>query len=130
VKIAKVLVGLLIMIAIQAIGDKLLATTNVQPGMYASLPSLVVALIAAFAGGFIARRGMLIPALSLWLILWVYVIYGLYTIAAPTGTADILSIVRFNLVAIVSSFFALGLGTLAGQATSSRFPPLLNQQPN
>ena len=58
--------------------------------------------------------------LGLWLAFWVYVIYVLHAITVPTGATDLSATISANLVAISSSFVALCIGTVAGQALSRR----------
>lgn len=119
-RITRVALGLLIFVVILGIGDKLLSIAGTDAGLFGSTPSLLIATGAALVGGIIAQRGMLLPILGLWLIFWVYVIYVLHAIAVPTGAADLSATIGANLIAIVSSAAALGIGTVAGQALARK----------
>ena len=116
--IKKIAFGLFIFLTALIAGDKFLYLAGNESGLFGSVPSLLIATAASLAGGFIAQRGMLLPVLGLWLAFWVYVIYVLHAIAVPTGAADLSATISANLVAISSSFVALCIGTVAGQALS------------
>ncbi len=80
------------------------------------LQSAVLGFLATAIGAFIARRGFVLPALGLWLVEWLLVVYLLYFIAAPTGQASFLAIAQVNLRSIVLSALAVAIGALVGQA--------------
>ena len=118
--IKRVALGLFVFLSALIAGDKLLSVAGIESGLFGSVPSLLIATAASLVGGLIAQRGMLLPVLGLWLAFWAYVIYVLHAIAVPTGAADLSATMSTNLVAITSSFVALCIGTVAGQALSRR----------
>ena len=84
------------------------------------LQSIVLGFLATAIGAFIARRGFVLPALGLWFVEWLLVVYLVYLIAAPTGQASFLAIAQRNLLGIVLSALAVAIGALLGQALARR----------
>jgi hypothetical protein len=84
------------------------------------LKSVVLGFLATTIGAFIARRGFILPALGLWFVGWLLVVYLLYFIAAPTGQASFLVIAQINLLSIVLSALGVAIGALLGQSLARR----------
>ena len=84
------------------------------------LRSVVLGFLATTIGAFIARRGFVLPALGLWFVDWLLVVYLLYFIAVPTGQASFLATAQINLLSIVLSALAVAIGALVGQALAKR----------
>lgn len=130
--IKRLLLGLVVMVLIQSGVDYLLSSVNLlslmtgspgEPGavqLTVALQAAISAFIGAFAGGWVARRGFVLPAVLLWLAFWSVGVYLLYRIAAPAGQSSVLGIIQFNLVAMILSGAATALGAVLGQSTSGR----------
>lgn len=119
-QVARVLLGLLVIFVVSMVGDVLLPETGMPKPMYWSPVATLIGLVGAFLGGLVARRGLLLPALAVWLCLWCYLTWALYQIADGTGNASLSSILHFNGAAIAASFAALIVGILAGQWLARR----------
>lgn len=117
---ARVLSGLLVIFVVSMVGDVLLPDTGMPKPMYWSPVTTLIGLVGAFLGGLIARRGLLLPALVVWLCLWSYLTWVLYRIADGTGNASLSSVLHFNGASIAASFVALVVGVLAGQWLAQR----------
>lgn len=89
----------------------------------ATMQSVFLCFAGTAIGGFIARRGFVLPALGLWLVEWIVVAWFLLRIAAPTGQASLPAILQLNLPAIVLSAIAVVLGALNGQALARYMQP-------
>ena len=111
----KILLGLGVMAIIQIGANELMSALAASQVLHATAQSIVIAFTGALAGGWVARRGFLLPALMLLVVIWAAMTYILYSIAAPTGQASVLSILQYNWVAIVVSGVATGLGAVVGQ---------------
>ncbi|WP_143814225.1 hypothetical protein [Novilysobacter spongiicola] len=116
----RILLGLAVMILIQFSAEKLMLTFGAGQSIYGNPPSIIAALAAAFAGGWVAQRGFVVPALLLWAVLWCTVVYLLYRIAAPVDPAALASIFRHNVLAIACSGAAITFGAALGQVLSQR----------
>ena len=110
----RILLGLAAAAVFGLVAGELISLANftVNP----ALQSAVLGFLATAIGAFIARRGFVLPALGLWLVEWLLVVYLLYFIAAPTGQASFLAIAQVNLRSIVLSALAVAIGALVGQA--------------
>lgn len=84
------------------------------------LQSVVPGFLATAIGAFVARRGFVLPALGLWFVEWLLVVYLVYFISAPTGQASLLAIAQTNLLSIVLSALAVAIGALLGQSLARR----------
>lgn len=115
-----ILLGLVVMFAIQCVAEKLMAALGTDQSLYGSAPSILVAVAAAFAGGWIAQRRFLLPALLLWATLWCAIVYLLHRVSAPAGGGAPASILIDNAAAIASSCAATVLGVLLGQRAGRR----------
>ena len=116
----KIPLGLAVMIVIQFCAEKLMVVFGSEQSLYGTTPSILIALIAAFAGGWIAQHRFLIPALLLWAALWCVVVYLLYRIAAPVDPTALTSIFQHNIVAIASSGTGTAIGATLGQMLGGR----------
>ena len=121
----RILLGLAVMIVIQISAEKLMGVLGTTQSLYGTVPSVLAALVAAFAGGWIAQRRFLIPALLVWAVLWGVVVYLLYRIAVPVDPAAPASILQHNIMAIASSGAATAIGALLGQMLGGRRAPLV-----
>ena len=106
------------MLLVQWSTGTLLALTTSTSG---SITQTVVASFAgAFAGGFIANRGFLIPAVILWAVIWGVLIYVVYGIASAAGTASTLEILKNNAAPLLLSGIAVLAGAMIGQKSAGR----------
>ena len=112
----KLWLGLAAMIVVQIILSNLFIAVSADQLGFATLQQVLAALLAAFAGGTVARKGFVLPALGVWLIVWVAITYILYRIAEPTIQDTLASIFQHNWVAFLLSGVATGIGALLGQA--------------
>ena len=85
-----------------------------------ALRSVLIALLSAFAGGFVARKGIVLPAIVIWLLLWTVTVYFLYMIAAPVDPAPFPSIFQHNWIAFLGSGVATIVGAKFGQALATQ----------
>src|SRR5690606_7343732 len=85
-----------------------------------ALRSVLIALLAAFAGGLVARNGIVLPAIAIWLLLWGVTIYFLYMIAAPVDPAPLPSIAQHNWIAFLGSGVATIIGAMLGQKLATQ----------
>jgi putative Mn2+ efflux pump MntP len=114
----RILLGLAAAAVFGLVAGELISLANVTVNPV--LQSIVLGFLATAIGAFIARRGFVLPALGLWLVEWLLVVYLLYFIAAPTGQASFLAIAQINLLSIVLSALAVAIGALVGQALGKR----------
>ena len=114
----RILLGLAAAAAFGLVAGELISLANFT--FNPLLQSVVLGLLATTIGAFIARRGFVLPALGLWFVCWLLVVYLLYFIAAPTGQASFLAIAQINLLSIVLSALAVAIGALVGQALAKR----------
>ena len=114
----RILLGLAAAAAFGLVAGELISLANFT--FNPLLQSVVLGFLATTIGAFIARRGFVLPALGLWFVCWLLVVYLLYFIAAPTGQASFLAIVQINLLGIVLSALAVAIGALVGQALARR----------
>jgi hypothetical protein len=119
-----ILLGLVAMLTIQCVAETLMAGLGTHQSLYGSAPSILVAVAAASAGGWIAQRRFLLPALLLWATLWCAIVYLLYRVAAPAGDAAPASILIDNATAIACSCAATVLGVTLGQWAGRRRMPV------
>jgi hypothetical protein len=114
----RILLGLAAAAVFGLVAGELISLANVTVDPV--LQSIVLGFLATAIGAFIARRGFVLPALGLWLVEWLLVVYLLYFIAAPTGQASFLAIAQINVLSIVLSALAVAIGALVGQALAKR----------
>jgi hypothetical protein len=114
----RILLGLAAAAVFGLVAGELISLANVTVNPV--LQSIVLGFLATAIGAFIARRGFVLPALGLWLVEWLLVVYLLYFIAAPTGQASFLAIAQINVLSIVLSALAVAIGALVGQALAKR----------
>lgn len=115
------LVGVLSMLAVLFAADLLLP--DLGPSLaWAAAQSVLVFFLAALAGGWLAGRRFVLPALGVWAAVWLVVGYLLYRIAAPASDAPLAALVASNWLALVLSGAAVVAGARAGQLLS-RQPP-------
>ncbi len=114
----RLLFGLAVMLLVQ------LVVSNFSTSIFAAaipdmaMQSALTFFLAAFAGGVVARCGFVLPALGVWLVLWVAIVFTLYQIAAPLVQAPWPSIFQHNWVAFVLSGVATGVAAYLGQRLS------------
>lgn len=114
----RILLGLATAAVFGTVAGELISLANFT--VNSVLQSVVLGFLATAIGGFIARRGFVLPALGLWLVEWLLAVYVLYFIAAPTGQASFLAIAQINLLSIVLSALAVATGALLGQSLARR----------
>ncbi len=114
----RIVLGLAAMAVFGLVAGELVSRANIA--IDPALRSLVVGLVAAAIGAFIARRGFVLPALGLCLAEWLLVIYALYRIAEPVAQASVLAIAQLNLPIFLRSAAVVALGALLGQAFARR----------
>ncbi|MGN6656881.1 MAG: hypothetical protein ACTHJ9_16255 [Rhodanobacter sp.] len=114
----RILLGLAATVAFGLVAGELISLAGfvVNP----VLKSIALSFLATTIGAYIARRRFVLPALSLWLVVWLLVVYIVYSIAEPTGQASFLAITQINLLSIVLSAIAVAIGALVGQALARR----------
>ena len=121
----RMLLGLVTMTRIQIGAGELLPSVyggRLSPEFVKSavaVQAVLTAGIAAFAGGWVARRRFLLPSLALWLALWPATVDILYSIAAPTGQSSLSSVLGYNAIAIALSGVATALGAVLGQRVAA-----------
>ena len=114
-----ILLGLLVLVVVQISGGELLRLLGAgQPGDE-PWQSVLVAFVGAFAGGWVARGRFVLPAMTFWFVLWVVVGCIVYGIAASAGQASVVSMIRFNWIAMVLSGAATGTGAWLGQSLAA-----------
>jgi hypothetical protein len=86
------------------------------------IQTVVASFAGAFAGGFIARRRFLIPAIISWTAIWGVLIYVLYSIASAAGTASLIEILKNNAVSLLLPGIAVLVGAKLGQRLSGGQP--------
>jgi hypothetical protein len=72
--------------------------------------------LAALAGAMIARQPFQGPALFVWCVYWIAVVYILYQIAAPIGQGSVLPVLSHNWLSIAASGLSAYAGALAGES--------------
>src|SRR5690554_5881806 len=82
--------------------------------------SLVIWLVSAFAGAWVARSRFILPAVATWALLWVASVALLYQIAAGAGQGSVVGILEYNAMRIGLSLLAVLLGVAGGQYIASR----------
>jgi len=107
--------GLAAMIAVQMVVSNLFMTISPDQIRFIAPQSVLAAFLAALAGGAIARKGFVLPAMGVWLVVWAAITYVLYRIAEPMMQDLMASIIRNNWLAFVLSGVATGIGALLGQ---------------
>lgn len=111
----KLWLGLATLVAVQIVMSNLADSIGADDLSYITLRSVLIAFIAAFAGGTVARRGFVLPALGVWLAIWAATTYVLYQIAEPFGQDPFASILQHNWVAFLLSGAATTVGAFLGQ---------------
>ncbi len=114
----RILLGLAATAVFGLVAGELISLSNLTVGPV--VRTVVLAFLATAVGALVARRGFVFPALGLWFVEWLVVIYFLYRIAEPTAQASILAIARLNLPNIMLSALAVVLGALLGQVLAER----------
>jgi hypothetical protein len=110
--------AILAMLLVQWSADALVTLTDYAHGI--TLEAAVCSFVAALAGGFVARRGFLVPAIMVWTVIWAASIYVLYSIASGAGSASVLEILKYNAVTLPVSAASVLAGVLLGQKLGSR----------
>ena len=116
----RIALGLIAMALIWLVGNEL--TTFFQFQTSPAIQGVLISLLGAGLGGFIARRGFLFPALALWLLIQALVIYVLYMIAEPTGQASLAKILSYNWISFISSAVVTTIGAILGERISKHWP--------
>ena len=119
----RLLLGVAALVAAQILLNNLASTFLTESVELIVLRSVVVALFSAFIGGFIARKGIILPAIAIWIILWVAIIYTLYAIAAPVDPNPLPAIVEYNWAAFLGSGIATIVGAMLGQTLGTPRAP-------
>ena len=70
-----------------------------------------VSFLAAVIGSYVANRNFLIPALLLWFLSWLFILYILFR--ASSGQTSVYTLLEFNMVAMAVSLLAAILGCVA-----------------
>ncbi|HEU4670863.1 MAG TPA: hypothetical protein VFR91_09140 [Dyella sp.] len=117
-KMKRIALGLAASVTFGLIAGWLLSLAHIT--IDSLLQIVLVGFVAATIGAFIARRGFVLPALGLWLVQWLVVVYVLYWIAEPTGQASALAIVQRNMPGFFLSAAAVASGALLGQVFAGR----------
>lgn len=114
----KILLGLAAAVAFGVVAGALIsmAKLSVDP----VVQSVFLSFLGTAIGAYIARRRFVLPALGLWFVEWLIIVYVLYFIAAPTGRASFFAITQVNLLSIVLSALAVTIGALLGQTLAKR----------
>jgi len=112
--------GVATLIATQILLNNLASALLPESIEQIAIRSVVVALLAAFAGGFVARKGIIFPAIAVWLALWAVTVYFLYAIAAPVDPNPFPMIARHNWVAFLGSGVTTVVGAMLGQALATQ----------
>lgn len=114
----RIAAAIVAMLLVQWSTGTLLALTTDTSGSI--IQTVVASFAGAFAGGFIANRGFLIPAVILWAVIWGALIYVLYGIASAAGAASVPEILKNNAAALLLSGIAVPAGVMIGQKISGR----------
>ena len=120
----KLWLGILVMIVAHVVLGQLFSITNDNWFYHANAQSVLLSFIAALAGGRIAQRQFVLPALITLAILWVAIAFLLYKIAEPAGQANLLSIMEHNWVAILLTGAATAFGAFLGERLAVRIGPV------
>ena len=116
----KLLLGVATLIAARVILNNIANSLFTETMGLIAARSVVIALLAAFAGGLVARKGIIIPALAVWLTLWAVTTYFLYAIAAPVDPNPLPMIAHYNWGAFIGSGLATVVGAMLGQALATK----------
>lgn len=108
------------MLLVQWSTGTLLALTTQANGSITQ--TVISGFTGAFAGGFVAKRNFIIPAVTVWAAVWCALTYVLHGIDAETGSASIVDILNRNAVPLLLSGLGILSGALIGQAISGRRP--------
>ena len=112
--------GVAALVATQILLSSLASSFLAESVEQIALRSVVIAALAAFVGGIIARKGIIFPAIIVWLILWAVTIYFLYAIAAPVDPNPLPMIAQHNWLAMLSSGVATIVGAMLGQTLATQ----------
>ena len=115
----KLLLGLGTMVFVHILLGKFFGAVVEDQLRFITLQSGITALLAAFAGGTVARRGFLLPALGLWLLSLAVITYTLYRISSPATANAMSSIIHYNWASFLLSGIATGIGVLLGQSLAT-----------
>ena len=116
----RLLLGVAALIITQILLNNLASSLLAQSMEQIALRSVVVALLSALVGGFVARKGIILPAIGVWLTLWAVTVYFLYAIAAPVDPNPLPMIARHNWVAFLGSGVTTLIGAMLGQALATQ----------
>jgi hypothetical protein len=112
----KLWLGLATLILVQIVLSNIADAIGADELRYITVRAVSITFIAAVAGGVIAHKAFVLPALGVWLVMWVATTYILYQIAEPFGQDPFASIIQHNWVAFLLSGAASAIGAFLGQA--------------
>ena len=85
---------------------------------FSALQSTIISLIAVTGGAFVAKSRFLLPAIILWLAIWLAVLYMLTNISAEQSSYW--EVAQFNWLAISASLLSTVIGIELGEFLSSK----------
>jgi len=74
----KIALGMLVMFTVQLVAEALLPGSG-HAAAWSLAQSALVFFIAALVGGWVAGRRFLLPAVATWLLIWVAIVYLLFS---------------------------------------------------
>ena len=110
----KTALGVLAMFMVQVVAGALLPDLGTSVAWLVAQSALVF-FVAALVGGWVAGHRFLLPAMVVWLLIWIAIVYLLYRIAAPAGPVSIVGMLQYNWVAFLLSGATTAIGALLGQ---------------
>lgn len=110
--------GLALMLVLMLIGSSLVSAMRFQSWPVESAVRIVVNFGCVFAGGYVARRGFLIPAVLVCVLSIGFVTYTLASLGGPNG--PYLAVFRYNAVTNFLDLFATVVAAFAGMAMGRR----------
>ena len=82
--------------------------------------------LAAFGGAYVSKSRFVIPAALLAVVVWLFSIYSLNSIAAAAGQGDFLFAASINLLGLVFGTAGAVLGAISGMGLAGDFIPAAN----
>ena len=117
----RMILAVVVMLAVSTLAKELISFAGLSGLEQWQLESGIVGLIAAGAGGFIARVRFVPVALLVHAVVWLVVLYILHRIG--NGQSSYLDIAGFNAIAMAVSFPLVALGAYLGQRLSAQRGP-------
>ncbi len=82
--------------------------------VWSGVGGMIAIFFASLGGAYVSKTRYVIPAILLSVVLWMFVVYFLNSIAAEAGQADILSVASSNLPGLLFGFVGAATGACVG----------------